>query len=87
MIENEDADWEVHQISAELHVPYAIIGGPAVQYWGEARFTNIEGVIVRRASSLDLEYIRKWLAIFGGSLETDDVIARFEQAWAKYGPR
>lgn len=188
MIPNEDAAWEVHQILAELQVPYALIGGLAVQYWGEARFTkdidltvivpieeeemflrtlserlppriedalefaqryriflaqttdgfpvdvslglpgyeeematrafdymtkagqtirvcspedliihkaiagrpqdlrDIEGVIIRRASSLDLEYIRNWLGIFAGWLETDDVIDRFEQAWHKYGP-
>lgn len=188
MIANEDAAREVHQILAELQVPYALIGGLAVQYWGEARFTkdidltvivpieheeaflralcerlpprredaldfaqrhriylaktkngfpvdvslglpgyeeemaaravdyttkagdmirvcsaedliihkaiagrpqdlrDIEGVIIRRASSLDLEYIRNWLAVFGGWLETDDVINRFEEAWRRYGP-
>lgn len=184
---NEDAAWEVHQILTELQVPYALIGGLVVQYWGEARYTkdvdltvivpiedeerflralserlpprradalefalrhriymaqtkegfpvdvslglpgyeeemaaravdyvteagktirvcspedliihkaiagrpqdlrDIEGVIIRRGSSLDLEYIRKWLAIFAGWLETDEVLNRFEQAWRKYG--
>jgi hypothetical protein len=37
---NEDAVWEVHQILQGLRLPYAIIGGIAVQYWGEARFTQ-----------------------------------------------
>lgn len=31
--------WEVHQILIELGWPYAIIGGTAVQIWGEPRFT------------------------------------------------
>lgn len=40
MIGNEDAAWEVHQILDELNIPYAIIGGLAVQNWGEARYTK-----------------------------------------------
>lgn len=32
--------WEVHQILTQLELPYAIIGGTAVQYWGEPRFTK-----------------------------------------------
>lgn len=32
--------WEVHQILADLHLPYAIIGGTAVQVWGEPRYTK-----------------------------------------------
>lgn len=40
MTANEDAALEVHQVLSELRIPYAIIGGMAVQYWGEARFTQ-----------------------------------------------
>lgn len=189
MIENEVAAWEVHQILTELDIPYAIIGGLAVQNWGEARFTrdidltivvpvetqeailqalsnylqprlpdalefaranriylaqtrdgipvdislglpgyedemvaravdyvikpgktirmcsaedliihklvagrpqdirDIEGVIVRQASTLDLPYIRRWLNLFAEWLESDDVIDRFEKAWREYGPQ
>lgn len=32
--------WEIHQVLTELKLPYAIIGGTAVQYWGEPRFTK-----------------------------------------------
>lgn len=32
--------WEVHKILTDLHLPYAIIGGTAVQIWGEPRFTK-----------------------------------------------
>jgi hypothetical protein len=35
----EAAAWEVHQFCTKLGVPYAIIGGMAVQHWGEPRFT------------------------------------------------
>lgn len=188
MIENEAAAVVVHEILTKLQVPYAIIGGMAVQYWGEARYTgdidltvfvpiedqdaflatitdrlpprrdnalefarkhrvytaqtssgfpvdislglpgyeeemvanavdyetqfgvtvrlcsaedliihkliagrpqdvrDIQGIIIRRASSLDLPYIRQWLKVFSEWLESDDVIDRFEQAWRKYGP-
>lgn len=40
MIEHEEAAWEVHQVLTELGLPYAIIGGIAVQEWGEPRFTK-----------------------------------------------
>ncbi len=32
--------WEIHQVLTQLKLPYAIIGGIAVQYWGEPRFTK-----------------------------------------------
>lgn len=35
-----DTAWEVHQFLAGESVPYAIIGGIAVQHWGEPRFTR-----------------------------------------------
>ena len=187
MIENETAAAQVDGILGELEIPYAIIGGMAVQHWGEARYTkdldltiivpiedqeiflqalltllpprredalefaqkhriylaqtpdgfpvdislgmpgyeeemvanaidyvtqagklvhmcsaedliihksiagrpqdirDIQGVIIRRASSLDLQHIRYWLSIFAGWLETDDIIDRFELAWRTYG--
>lgn len=180
--------WEVHQILVDLDLPYAIIGGTAVQIWGEPRFTqdldltvlapietfsetieqlltrleprradalefarrnrvlltqtstgypvdisfglpgyeeevinrsvleeiapgkavsfcspedliihksiagrghdemDIQSIISRQKGALDLPYIRYWLGIFAGLLETDDILNRFEQAWRKYGP-
>ncbi|MBP9502457.1 MAG: nucleotidyl transferase AbiEii/AbiGii toxin family protein [Candidatus Promineofilum sp.] len=36
----EDDLWEVHAVLIRLHLPYAIIGGAAVQIWGEPRFTQ-----------------------------------------------
>jgi hypothetical protein len=34
------AAWEVHRFLTDLGIPYVIIGGMAVQYWGEPRFTQ-----------------------------------------------
>lgn len=35
-----DEVWEVHKVLAGLGLPYAVIGGAAVQVWGEPRFTK-----------------------------------------------
>lgn len=67
----EQAILEVHWILVDLGLAYAIIGGTAIQVWGEPRFTQ----------DLDLT-----VGEFSGLLETDDLINRFEQAWRKYGP-
>jgi len=40
MNEREAAAWEVHNFLQSLNVPYAIIGGMAVQFWGEPRMTQ-----------------------------------------------
>lgn len=39
MNQREQAAWEVHEFLTKLGVPYAFIGGTAVQFWGEPRFT------------------------------------------------
>ncbi|HHS96997.1 MAG TPA: hypothetical protein ENK08_03735 [Chloroflexi bacterium] len=39
MNEQEHAAWEIHTILTRLNVPYAVMGGLAVQRWGEPRFT------------------------------------------------
>lgn len=36
----ERAALEMHEFLTRLGVPYAVIGGMAVQYWGEPRFTQ-----------------------------------------------
>jgi len=40
MNKRERAALELHEFFTRLSVPYAIIGGMAVQYWGEPRFTQ-----------------------------------------------
>lgn len=36
----EAAAWEMHQFFDSLGLPYAVIGGMAVQWWGEPRATG-----------------------------------------------
>lgn len=40
MNERDRAAWEMHDFFTRLGVPYAVIGGMAVQHWGEPRFTQ-----------------------------------------------
>lgn len=47
----EEAAWEIHQFLRLLQVPYAIIGGTAVQFWGEPRLT--EDIDLTVATPLD----------------------------------
>lgn len=39
MIPPLEAAWEVHGVLTKLGFPYVLIGGLAVQYWGEPRLT------------------------------------------------
>jgi hypothetical protein len=40
MIDPLEAAWEIHCFMTVQHIPYVIIGGVAVQYWGEPRLTG-----------------------------------------------
>lgn len=40
MNKQEAAAWELHQFFQTLELPYAVIGGMAVQWWGEPRTTQ-----------------------------------------------
>jgi hypothetical protein len=40
MNDQEAAAWEIHQFFQSLELPYAVIGGLAVQWWGEPRVTK-----------------------------------------------
>lgn len=40
MIDPFEAAWEIHLFLGEHKIPYAVIGGLAVQYWGDPRFTR-----------------------------------------------
>lgn len=185
MIAPLEAVWEVHGFLAKLGLPYVLIGGLAVQYWGEPRLTvdadvtvsappndpeglvrtlverfpsriddpiafvrqsrmvlirasngcpvdislalpgyedavmcravdyelepgkvirlcsaedliihktvagrpqdlrDIEGVIARRHSSLDVAYVRRWLTEFAAILEDPELRQRFERPWQR----
>src|SRR5574341_456390 len=45
---------------------------------------DLQGVVFRQASALDLDYIRYWLKEFSLLLESDEVIHRFEIVWKKW---
>lgn len=46
MNQQEAAAWELHQFFRSLGLPYAVIGGMAVQWWGEPRMTRDVDVTV-----------------------------------------
>jgi len=41
-----EAIWELHLLFTDLGIPYAIIGGMAVQRWGEPRLTQDADVTI-----------------------------------------
>ena len=47
---------------------------------------DIEGVVARQGARLDLDYLRRWLAELARAAEDPEVVARFERAWAAWGP-
>jgi predicted nucleotidyltransferase len=71
----------VRMCSAEdLIIHKAVAGRPQ-------DLADIEGVILRQGSRLDVPYIRRWLRIFADLLETDAVLQRFERPWAQFNER
>jgi hypothetical protein len=46
MIEPLEAAWEIHRFLTEHDIPYVIIGGLAVQHWGDPRFTRDVNVTI-----------------------------------------
>ena len=45
--------------------------------------TDIEGVIDRQRDSLDIQYIRSWLAEFSNALADTEILDRFERSVRK----
>jgi len=43
---------------------------------------DVEGVIARQGDTLDPAHIRRWLAEFARLTGDDEIVARFERAWA-----
>lgn len=125
----------LHEFLTSRGIPYAIIGGLAVQRWGQPRLTRdvdvtmllppggeeaalreivatfpprIEDAVAFAlkhcvlpiavpegseadlslglpGGTLDVAYVRRWLAELGQLAEDPEVAARFERAWARYG--
>jgi len=45
---------------------------------------DLRNVIFRQGTRLELIYIRHWLKEFSIPLESDEVLHRFEKAWAEW---
>ena len=58
----EEATLEVHQLLTEMNLPYAIIGGAAVQVWAEPRFTQDLDLTVLAPIELLAETIEQLIA-------------------------
>ena len=60
-----------------------VIGGLAVQRWGEPRLTqDVEGIVVRQFDRLDVARIRNWIAGFAELKEDQDLGRPLEAALA-----
>lgn len=46
--------------------------------------SDIEGIIMRQGTKLDIEYLRKWLSDFASLLGTQDILNRFEGLWQQW---
>jgi hypothetical protein len=69
MTDHESAAWEAHQFFTSLSVPYVIIGGTAVQHWGEPRFTqDIDVTVSAPLDDLD-SFLQQVLKQFSPRLE------------------
>lgn len=80
----ENAAWNIHQFLTDSGIPYAIIGGMAVQFWGEPCFTqDIEGIVYRQTDKLDTNYIRRWLNDFAQVLDRPEILEFFDKPWDK----
>ena len=69
MNQQEAAAWELHLFLTELGVQYAIIGGMAVLYWGEARFTQDVDITILAPLDDPAETIRKIFDRFPARLQ------------------
>jgi len=58
------AIWEVHQFFKKEGIPYVLIGGIALQWWGEPRFTRDVDVTILVDLGKEEEIIKKILNTF-----------------------
>lgn len=58
------AAWEVHQFFTKEVIPYAIIGGIALQRWGEPRFTRDVEVTILVNIGEEEEIVKSILSVF-----------------------
>lgn len=58
------AIWEVHQFFTSENIPYVLIGGIALQWWGEPRFTRDVDVTILINLGNEETVIKKILSFF-----------------------
>lgn len=58
------AAWEVHKFFTRAKIPYSIIGGIAVQHWGEPRFTRDVDVTVIIPAGQEEAVLRRLFSVF-----------------------
>jgi hypothetical protein len=83
-----EAAWEVHCFLTARQVPYAIIGGLAVQHWGEPRFTRDVDVTVVVPLEQASSFIATVVEYFAPRIENAAAFARRSRViliWAANG--
>ena len=76
MNEQAAAAWEIHLFLADLGIHYAIIGGMAVQQWGEPRFTQDVDLTVAAPLDAPEQFIGVVLKRFAARLPDAAAFAR-----------
>lgn len=72
----DEAAWELHVFLSALGVPYVIIGGMAVQRWGEPRFTLDVDVTVAAPPDDPERLVRALVERFSSRIEDPIAFAR-----------
>ena len=65
--------WQLHIFLTSRRIPYAIIGGIAVQRWGQPRLTRDVDLTILLPRGAEEATLRE--------------TGRFERIWAQHGPR
>ena len=69
MKQYDQAMWEVHTSLSKLGISYAIIGGAAVQYWGEPRLTQDIDLTISAPLEDLAGFVRQILELFSPRFE------------------
>lgn len=73
----EEASWELHQFFEELDMHYAIIGGVAVQIWGQPRLTiDVDFTVIAPLDQPSSVFIQQVLDRFPSRIENALEFAR-----------
>ena len=64
-----EAAWELHRFLIEREIPYVIIGGIAVQRWGQPRLTRDVDLTIQLPSGREEPILREILRAFPGRID------------------